>query len=256
MSRAAIVATAMCAAAAVLLSGAPSASAGARLGVLGRGFRPNESSDGSERTGWASRSSVRYTVAGLLAAAVYSLVGGVTGLIGAVAAAGAMLWWLGRLPDRAEVERRTAMGADLPVAADLLACCLAAGSTIEQGLAAVAGAVGGPLGAELQRTVSLLRMGADPERAWRAMMGDPALAPLARALLRSVSSGAPVASVIDRLADEQRSARRWAAEAVARRVGVLSVAPLGLCFLPAFLALGIVPMVLGMAEFVAPAFGP
>lgn len=32
-----------------------------------------------------------------------------------------------------------------------------------------------------------------------------------------------------------------------RRVGVLAVAPLGLCFLPAFVLLGIVPVVVGLA---------
>ena len=39
----------------------------------------------------------------------------------------------------------------------------------------------------------------------------------------------------------------FAAEQAARRVGVLAVAPLGLCFLPAFVLLGVVPVVIGLA---------
>ena len=44
--------------------------------------------------------------------------------------------------------------------------------------------------------------------------------------------------------------RAEAAEAVAaraERAGVLVAGPLGLCFLPAFLALGIAPVVIGLA---------
>ncbi|MDP9399182.1 MAG: type II secretion protein F, partial [Actinomycetota bacterium] len=55
------------------------------------------------------------------------------------------------------------------------------------------------------------------------------------------------------LATEQRAARRWTAEAAARRVAVCAVAPLGACFLPAFLLLGVVPVVVGAAELVLPA---
>ncbi|NJA60175.1 translation initiation factor IF-2, partial [Streptomyces sp. NEAU-H3] len=42
---------------------------------------------------------------------------------------------------------------------------------------------------------------------------------------------------------------RWArgATAAARRAGVLVTAPLGLCFLPAFLILGVAPVLLGLA---------
>ena len=38
-----------------------------------------------------------------------------------------------------------------------------------------------------------------------------------------------------------------AVEAAVRRAGVWVLAPLGVCFLPAFLCLGVVPMVLGIA---------
>jgi pilus assembly protein TadC len=48
-------------------------------------------------------------------------------------------------------------------------------------------------------------------------------------------------------AADSRSAACAAAEAAARRAGVWVLAPLGACFLPAFLCLGVVPLVLGIA---------
>ena len=65
-----------------------------------------------------------------------------------------------------------------------------------------------------------------------------------RALL---DGGAPVAAAVSRLAAEVRAEGRGAAEQAARRVGVLAVAPLGLSFLPAFVLLGVVPVVVGLA---------
>jgi hypothetical protein len=49
------------------------------------------------------------------------------------------------------------------------------------------------------------------------------------------------------VADDQRRRRRWSAEAAARRAGVHAVGPLVLCFLPAFVLLGVVPVVLSIA---------
>lgn len=73
------------------------------------------------------------------------------------------------------------------------------------------------------------------------------LGALARTMIRAAQSGAPVADVLTRLADDARRTAQATASAAARRVGVHAVAPLGLCFLPAFVFLGIVPMVAGLA---------
>jgi hypothetical protein len=54
--------------------------------------------------------------------------------------------------------------------------------------------------------------------------------------------------MLQRIALDARESARWAAEARARSVGARAAAPLGLCFLPAFVLVGIVPLVaaLGM----------
>ena len=76
--------------------------------------------------------------------------------------------------------------------------------------------------------------------------GDP-LAPLARAFIRSDATGAPIADTVTAVADDQRRVARWAAEAAARRAGVLAVGPLALCFLPAFVLTGVVPVIVAVA---------
>ncbi|WP_245642351.1 type II secretion system F family protein [Nonomuraea candida] len=140
------------------------------------------------------------------------------------------------------------MAADLPFAADLMTACLRAGHPVSGATDITAKAMGGPVGERLTWVSSQLRLGADPEPTWAALVGDPALGQLSRAMSRAAQSGAPVADVLTRLADDAREAARAAAVASARSVGVKAVAPLGLCFLPAFVLLGIIPVVAGLAS--------
>lgn len=185
--------------------------------------------------------------AGLAALGVLVLVGGPVGavLAGVVALLGPR--WLGRLEPAAVRRRRLRAARDLPVAADLLAACLAAGSPPEAALAAVATAVAGPVGSALDAVVVSMRLGADPRTAWRPFVRHPDLGPLARAVARALDTGSPLAGVVERCADDLRAGRRSSAEQAARAVAVRAAAPLGLCFLPAFVLLGVVPTVLGLA---------
>ena len=64
--------------------------------------------------------------------------------------------------------------------------------------------------------------------------------------MRAAEGGAPVAAAIARLAEQAREVARASGQAAAERAGVLAVAPLGLCFLPAFVLLGVVPVVAGL----------
>jgi pilus assembly protein TadC len=65
-------------------------------------------------------------------------------------------------------------------------------------------------------------------------------------IVRSAESGAAMARALERLADDLRGSRAIAVEAAAARVGVLIVLPLGLCFLPAFVLAGIVPVIVAV----------
>ncbi|WP_285700380.1 type II secretion system F family protein [Actinomadura sp. NBRC 104412] len=150
---------------------------------------------------------------------------------------------------QAERKRRDARRiADLPIAVDLLAACLRGGTPWSEAVEAVAEAVGGPLGEELQEVAVQIRLGADPVTAWLALAEEPTLAPLARTAVRAVQSGAPPAVPLSRLARDQRRTARSAAAARARTAGIKALLPLGACFLPAFVLLGIVPAIAGIAR--------
>ena len=162
--------------------------------------------------------------------------------------------WLARLEPRAVREEREHLRRDLPLLLELLSACIAGGAALPAAAEAVGGAVGGPAGARLSAVAAALAVGTAPSQAWQSLAGadasqragDP-LAPAARALARASDGGAPVATAVSRLAADVRAEGRSAAEQAARRVGVLAVAPLGLCFLPAFVLLGVVPVVIGLA---------
>ncbi|GGL36750.1 type II secretion system F family protein [Planomonospora parontospora] len=187
------------------------------------------------------------------ALAAFLALGGVTGAVVGGAGAVAVLLVLRRREGPARCRERERITADLPFAADLMVACLRAGQPVTGALDVTVQAVGGPLGDRLARVSGQLRLGAAPEHAWLALAADRALAPLARTMSRAALSGAPVADVLTRAADDSRHAARAASSAAARRVGVQVVAPLGLCFLPAFVLLGIVPVVAGLAgEIVLP----
>ncbi|AZG47446.1 type II secretion system F family protein [Gordonia insulae] len=143
---------------------------------------------------------------------------------------------------------------------DLFAVCLRAGLPIGGAAGVVADSAPVGLAQPLAATADLLGLGADPEHAWRTFgpaadrrrRSGPstesdvfdALATLAR---RSARSGSSLAGGLAELADSTRRQAHDDALAAAERAGVAISGPLGLCFLPAFVCLGIVPVVIGLA---------
>ncbi|WP_368661525.1 type II secretion system F family protein [Streptomyces sp. NA04227] len=136
---------------------------------------------------------------------------------------------------------------ELPLAADLLAACIAAGADPVEAARAVGMSLDGPVGARLVSGAAELRLGGRQDRAWQRLAALPGAAPLARLLERASESGAPAAEPVACLAREARAEWGRAATARARRAAVLVTAPVGLCFLPAFLAIGVLPVVIGLA---------
>ncbi|WP_261554491.1 type II secretion system F family protein [Frankia tisae] len=170
--------------------------------------------------------------------------------------------------------------ADLPLALDLIAACLRGGGTVVAALVSVGAANGGVLGRELHRAADAMAAGVDAHTAchrlvavtvtrgraaWlaRLLRGNPRASPGSRwtammraavsAFDRAQTSGAKPAAALVRLAQRARDEAHAESIAAARRAGVLAVAPLGLCFLPAFLLIGVVPVVLGSLPNLLPA---
>lgn len=174
------------------------------------------------------------------------LVGGLVGVAAGLVAS-ALAWVVtGRLEPAAARRRRESLEAALPLAVDLMAACLHAGRPPAQAAQVVARAIEGPLGDELAVLAARLSLGADPVGVWRGVDAEHPLASLARTMTRSLETGAPASQGLTRLADDLRRDRRAGVDKAARSVGVRATAPLGLCFLPAFVLIGIVPAVVSV----------
>lgn len=132
---------------------------------------------------------------------------------------------------------------------DVLAVCLSAGMTVPAAAAATAASAPARLGAVLRRAADLLALGADPDTAWSAVDGpaDTGGEALMRLARRSAASGTALAAGVAELAEQSRQDATHAAAAAAERASVLIAGPLGLCFLPAFVCLGVAPVVAGLA---------
>lgn len=177
------------------------------------------------------------------------LVGGLAGvLVGLAAGFGAWWWRQRRRPGPVEEYDVTRAARQLPLAADLVAACIAAGASPVVAAQAVGEALGGPVGERLARGAAKVRLGGEPAEAWRKLASIPGARALARLLERAGESGVPAAVPVGRLAGEARAEWGRTATARARRAAVMVTAPVGLCFLPAFLAIGVLPVVIGLAD--------
>ena len=181
--------------------------------------------------------------------------------LAAALAWGAVAPWLvrRRVPGRASraaARRRQASAATAPavtidrsVLLDLVAIALAAGVPVPTALGAVGRAVGGDEGRALGAAGAALRLGASWDEAWRRC---PVRLDAVRGALGLVwRSGASPASVLRAASDQVRRDRRRAVREAAARLGARLVIPLGLCHLPAFVLLGLVPVLISLGRGLA-----
>ena len=171
----------------------------------------------------------------------------------AVGVAGGVAAWyllpplLQRLTTDAEARRTAQLTAQAPLVTELLATCVQSGATLPDALGAVAEAVPSPAAETLGRAARAAELGADAESI-AALLGDsglPAWAALAAAVSRSGRTGGSLARLLVGEAERARVAWLSAAQVRARSVSVRTVIPLALCFLPAFIVLGVVPIIAG-----------
>lgn len=152
-------------------------------------------------------------------------------------------WWLGRSPQRPP---RSGDTTDLSHLVTLMVGPLRAGAAPATALDQVTRALPGPTAQRLAEPLALLAVGIDAETVWRRMAADPVVGDLGRALVRAQRSGAAVGPTVERLSAELAERAAVSMEDRARAVGVQAAVPLGLCLLPAFLLLGVVPLAVGL----------
>lgn len=196
-------------------------------------------------------------VAGAMCAG-WVLAGGVLGLLLGAAVGVGLRWWRNRREAAIAAEETDAglVAGQLPLTADLLAACIAAGAGPVAAAQAVGDALGGPVGRQLVRGAAEVRLGGQPADAWRGLVAIPGAASLGRLLERADESGLPAAGPVARLAAEARAGWGRSATERARKAAVMVTVPVGLCFLPAFIAVGVLPVVIGLAGGLTTGAGP
>ena len=160
---------------------------------------------------------------------------------------GAVVFWvLGRMETGGAAATKAELVAELPAALDVLAACVASGMPLRSATSAVAAAVGGPLGDRLGAVVARTSAGFGDGDAWASLRGDEVLGVVARDLARASDAGTATGALLARHAEAARTAAQAAALARAKAVGVRTIIPVSVCYLPAFFLLGVVPVIAGV----------
>lgn len=175
-----------------------------------------------------------------------------SGTPGAVCASLGVLAWVAgvascrRILARCRNADASGGDTDAALACDLIASALACGASIPRALDALADACAQE---PLAWTASSLRLGATWEQAWEEA---PTWAdPLRDALEASWTAGTAPEGMLARCASWERRARLVDAKTRAEELSVRLVGPLGAFFLPAFLLLGIAPLLAHLMGTVA-----
>ncbi|WP_314422548.1 type II secretion system F family protein [Rothia mucilaginosa] len=190
-----------------------------------------------------------------------SILGALTGMLGlGLAFAGRR--WTAALVHRAEVESARpstrvanaesetekpaspagAVPVDTALVLELLAAQLRAGLAPLAALGTLAEALNSRV---LHTVCQRLQMGSGWGSAWSGSAAGT-FGELRDALAPAYTGGAPSTALLLSLADAHRLSERRAAERAAGKLSVALVVPLGLCSLPAFICLGIVPILISL----------
>ncbi|MEV5000706.1 type II secretion system F family protein [Nocardioides sp. LML1-1-1.1] len=189
----------------------------------------------------------RWTWAVLAGSGAAALLGGPLAVPAGLLTGGVVGVVAGRLEPAVVRRRREQVRRDLPHVVTLLAAALRSGAAPAEAVELVCRALPGAASDRLVPVAARLRLGGDPQAIWAALGDDPELASLGRTLARAQRTGAPIVAAVERLGTELARRARAEVEDRARAVGVRAAVPLGLCLLPSFLVLGIVPLAVSLA---------
>lgn len=192
-------------------------------------------------------SLARIIIVLLLGSATALVIAGGSGIVAGAIIAGVAYVLLTRSARSHIIVNRRRRLAQIPLTLEVAAMLLRSGATPSGALSSAAAAVGPLLCDAIGQVARLQQMGQDAHSAWSLLVADPVLAPVAQSAIRSSSSGSALATDWQRVAADCRQQYRAEAHGVAQRAGIFALAPLGLCFLPAFVCLGVLPIVLGLA---------
>ncbi len=230
---------------------AVSAAAAAGLVVPLRARAPASPPDLAQDPGAGWMRGYRLLWSLLAGAGACLFVAGTAGLVAGGIVATVVWTVIGRAETPEARRAREDVRRDLPHLVTLFAATLRAGAAPGDGVALVCAALPGAAAERLSGVSARLALGVDPVQVWESLAHDPELAPLGRTLARSQATGAAVVPAVERLATDLARRARADVEDRARAVGVKAALPLGLCLLPAFVLVGIVPLVAALLASLA-----
>jgi len=150
---------------------------------------------------------------------------------------------LGRFEPSRVRQRRLELLHSLPEALDLVTACLRAGQPLSNAIQTVSTAMGPPIRDQFDAVTNAMSVGMSQEQAWRILATDPVMGGIARDISRSTTWGTAMTDVLTHHSGELRTRSKLERLGAAKAVGVKGVIPLGVCYLPAFILLGVVPVI-------------
>lgn len=152
------------------------------------------------------------------------------------------------VPTGSVVRARDGPPTRLECAADieLFAACVEVGATPATAAYTVA-EVGGRAATQWSNVGAMLTLGAPQQAAWSPLKEIPDFAELVRLAEFSHTTGASLVASCQRIARDLRERSSEEVTAAAERAGVIIAIPLAVCFLPAFIVLGLAPIVINLA---------
>lgn len=131
---------------------------------------------------------------------------------------------------------------DVADAIVLIAIALRSGRGLTESLESVSAILPGPTATQVARVAAAYRWGLAPEEAWAQV--PQVWRPAALAWQICELAGTSPSALLLQAADRIRSTEDRRIEAATARAGVLLVIPLGVAFLPAFIATTVIPVLL------------
>lgn len=137
--------------------------------------------------------------------------------------------------------------SDLPmgIVIELVSGSLAAGTSVPDALRAIGTTMHSSEGDTLIEAGTLLQLGSPWDEAWGEV--PHRLQVLRKCLVHSWEFGSPVTQSLSAARINAENTATVEAKEAAERLGVLMALPLGLCFLPSFVLLAVVPIVVSYA---------
>ena len=193
----------------------------------------------------AMESRKRWWIGAVVATGVVMYIGSLSWLTFVVGPTVMVAVWigLGRMEPGKVKKRRLEALYQLPQALDLLQACVRAGQPLRKAVNTVSGVLGPPVSGLFESVTRAISVGMSDTQAWQVLSTDPVIGFVARDIARSADWGTAITDVLAQHSADLRRQGRAQRLASAKAVGTKSVLPLGLCYLPAFLLVGVVPVV-------------